>query len=149
MARYVMVAFKSNAEAERFIEAIQEGSFIFPQTKVDDNIVYGTVSDEVYVRAVYAKPTQFCECRPEPNYAKEFVRGVKWGWLVHTKCGKPKRNQWQSPRNLLDPVDLATRERIIFYKSYEPVQPIDAEPPLDGGSLSIVEEPAEFRKRSQ
>jgi len=99
MARYVVVAFMDNEDADKFVKAINEGDLVYPITQVQDSLVYGTIDKaKVFVRGLFAKPTKFCECA---NPGDKSVRGAKLGWWVHKDCGRPKANQWQHPKNLL------------------------------------------------
>lgn len=97
MARYVLVEFDDNAAAKRFVEKV--------------NGEYGAVDGDHMtrrVRAVWAKPTLFCECEGKQKSSFGFRVGEKSGWWVHSKCGRPtkfwaKGNHWFSSigRNLL------------------------------------------------
>ena len=97
MARYVLVQFDDNGEADAFVKALSiEGGVFF--MGADGHFRNSTV-EKVNVLGVFAKPSKFCECaKPGDN----LVRGAKLGWLVHRGCGKPLKNKWQHPRNLID-----------------------------------------------
>jgi hypothetical protein len=82
MARYVLVEFDNNGDAEGFVTTITDPS----------NTGF------VRIVGVYMKPTQFCKCS---NPGDKSLRGQKYGLMVHKDCGKPKVGVWQSPRNLL------------------------------------------------
>lgn len=85
MARFVVLYFPDNAVADDYVKMYTE--------KDDDAEL------EFEVMGVFGIPTQFCECPPERD--KKIARGEKMGWWVHRDCGKPVRDSWQSPKNLL------------------------------------------------
>jgi hypothetical protein len=82
MAKYVLVEFDRDEDADAFADTLQ--------------------GPDTTVRAIglYKKPTQFCEC---PNSGEKSAFGQKWGWFVHKDCGKPRKGVYQGPKNLLDP----------------------------------------------
>jgi hypothetical protein len=95
MARYVLLEFDDDNDAEAFAEMVKHGA------------------PEATMRAVgmYKKPTMFCEC---PNPGDKSVLGKKYNWWVHKDCGRPKAGHWQNPRNLLKPDErIATRQQMI------------------------------------
>jgi hypothetical protein len=99
MARYVLLAFDSNAEADAFIAAVdrntRERGQIFYTVPVagQDEMKIHTLPDTVDVRGLYMRPTQFCDCEASVMSAKDsaFTRGKKFGMWVHNKCGKPTK----------------------------------------------------------
>jgi len=95
MAKYVLLEFNNDEEADGFTGMI----------------VGASVTGSLTIKAVFKKPTQFCECVVKSDKS---VRGRKWGWWVHKECGRPKRGIWQHPRNLLDPIDLNPKERRLY-----------------------------------
>lgn len=106
MARFVMVQFDDNDEADNFVKSVGE------------NVVAGNPE----VKAVWAMPTMLCECHPPwllPNRKDKYqsycdpVRSKTYGWLVCPKCAKPHPYQVQHPKNLLDG-DKPTSERIWY-----------------------------------
>lgn len=109
MAKYVLVEFANNDEAEAFASTIADAG----------------EASSLTVRAIFQKPTQYCECPP----SDKSVRGKKYGWWVHKVCGKPKRGQWQHPRNLLDPQDLKPKERTIYLGVVEGGKPYAGQTP--------------------
>jgi hypothetical protein len=90
MPRYVLIEFESNEAAERFVVKTLE--------REQQGAAYKVIG-------FFAKPRGFCKCGPlsERLQAAECRRGSKYGWMVHTKCGRPRRQASHSPRNLLDP----------------------------------------------
>jgi len=84
------------------------------QTLIDDMLAYPdarllTPAQENDIAAIpvalFAVPTLFCECPERFGDSKmtgyRIARGAKLGWWVHDKCGKPRVDQWQSPRNMI------------------------------------------------
>ena len=84
MARYVLVAFDDNAQAEEFVNAltIKGGAFFLGK----DNRMKDVDITKTFVRGLWMKPTQLCECPPGPR--RNYVRGAKWGAYVCTICAK-------------------------------------------------------------
>jgi hypothetical protein len=107
MARYVVVEFDDNGEAQNFVDMI------------------GLNGATMRIAAMYMKPTQFCACT---DYSGKSRRGEKWGLYVHEKCGKPAMGVWQHPKNLINtdnPRPLAngkTLGRSLYWGSIEPRQ---------------------------
>lgn len=93
MARYVVMEFDDNAQAEAFVAKINSD----PTRKFR-------------VRWLFAQPRKFCECPAGATSrdGKAIVKGEKLGWWVHNECGRPITGNYQSPYNLLDP-DLAIK----------------------------------------
>lgn len=104
--KYVVLEFDSDDEADSFSEALNAVGYVLSASEKSSMW-------KVYprVKGIFRKPSQFCECA-KPG--EKSVRGAKWGWWIHRDCGKPKRGQWQHPRNLLDPIDLPARERAMY-----------------------------------
>lgn len=102
MAKYVLLEFDNDDEAEAFTSVLQ------------DDI------ETAVMRAVgvYKKPTIFCDCS---NPGDKSVLGAKWGWWVHKECGRPKKGNWQNPRNLLKP-DEPVKARKQMISLVEPRQ---------------------------
>lgn len=107
MAKYVLVQFSSDEDADGFIKTLDAG--------------HDTVPDQIRMKVVgaFKKPTLFCECTTPSERSK---RGAKWAWWLCTVCGKPKPNQFQQPRNLLEPEGTRTEHRQIFVNIKEPLQ---------------------------
>lgn len=106
MARYVLVEFDNDAEAERFVNKII-------QRCIDLGVAKKSATYRI--RGFFAKPTKFCECGPIPEsqVGMHITRGAKYGWVVHRSC-KRARPMAQSPRNLLDPEDTPAHMRDVF-----------------------------------
>lgn len=92
MARYVLIEFDDDAQANRLVEKLVE----------DEAAGRGR-------RAVglFFKPTRFCECELELSRInqrpiKNMVRGKKFGVMVHRDCRRPMPG-YQHPDNLLFP----------------------------------------------
>jgi hypothetical protein len=84
MARYVVLEFDDNDAAGAFLEVVK------------DPYLMDGFPDGVKVKAVFAKPTKFCDCPLPGNIAK----GAALGWFICSKCAKARRG-WQYPDNLL------------------------------------------------
>src|SRR2546423_1462288 len=85
MAKYVLVEFDDDAEADKLVEFIGDG-IVIPAPQEGGAWQYL----KPRIRAVFKKPTKFCDCSMGKN-AKSFTRGKKYGWWVHAACGKPTR----------------------------------------------------------
>lgn len=81
MAKYVLLAFDDDKEADKFIEQTQRAHGIY------DDEGGGHMSYACDVRGVYRKPTKFCDCKTTKH--RGFTRGKKYGWWVCSQCGKP------------------------------------------------------------
>jgi len=89
MAKYVVVEFDSDEDAEGFAGTLEwEGH-----------------TATIRVAGVFKKPTMFCECPPSNN--PKSVRGAKWGWWLHKDCGKPRKGNVHHPRNLILPKEAS------------------------------------------
>lgn len=116
MARYVVMSFKDNEEAERFVAAVARGAVFLgtPDGEGDDH--YGPLSEGALARAMYMQPTQFCSCGTPAKGDAGFTRGTKYGLWVHSACGKPTKlwaqgDRWYTSlgKNLL-PIDAQRPE---------------------------------------
>jgi hypothetical protein len=121
VARYVLLEFDDNDGAEGFVAAAAQRGGIFFGAAGTEPMTYGYADHtKMRVRAVFAKPTSFCDC---PNPGDRSAKGKKLGWWVHAGCGKPKRGQWQHPNNLLDPPDGLAATRQVYLGIVEPALP--------------------------
>lgn len=121
MARYVLIEFDDNNDAETFVKAVEEVQGILVTTqhpKIPDQ--YGVVkpSHDYRIRGLYAKPTRFCEC--SDVLFNERRKGAKLGWYVHPTCGRPVRGSWQWPRNLLLPQETLPADTPLYVATIEP-----------------------------
>jgi hypothetical protein len=98
MAKYVVLAFDNDEDADSFSGTILHGG---PSA-------VGTIQ----IAGIFKKPTLFCEC---PGVSDKSVRGAKWGWWLHKDCGKPKRGNPQHPRNLIAPADMSPAQIMRQY----------------------------------
>jgi hypothetical protein len=112
MAKYVLLVFDDDNEADKFVKATQE--HVVTRYNYDSD---QTVECNFELRAVYKKPTKFCECTGDMR-KRAFTRGTKYGWWVCNKCGKPtpawaRGDHWflALGRNLLPVDDGATEYR--------------------------------------
>jgi hypothetical protein len=141
MARYILVVIEDNVEADLFVKSLENRTVIFERSRLtneerDVEVSYAHLQGAT-VRAVWMKPTKFCECAKPGNRS---VRGEKYGLYVHLDCKRPKRGAWQHPRNLhssvpsaaamsehlhaAEPANLKPGERDIYLGVLEP-QPAD------------------------
>lgn len=98
MACYVLLEFDDNTKAKNFIVKV--------------NGEYAAIDMPARgfrVRALWGKPTKFCECTGGRKGMFPYRRAEKSGWWVHSECGRPNvawgknHNHWFSAlgRNLL------------------------------------------------
>lgn len=128
MARYILLEFDDNGDADDFVASIQRGGAFYgapAKEDMDDGTQVVRVGDIVYkdvdpnkirTKALFAKPTNFCQCQPRPE---NHVKGAKLGWYVCRKCAKAVAGVFQYPRNLLDPPDMPTRARELHLGVWE------------------------------
>lgn len=112
MAKYVLVAFDNDEDADAFAEMVP---------KSGGPLDHDNSGTRMFVRGIFKKPTQYCKCNPQSDKS---VRGAKWGWWVCAKCAKPKQKHWQSPRNLLDKEGMKSREANLVLTVVEPSTPV-------------------------
>lgn len=113
MARYVLLAFDDNEKADEFVEACQETGIVGANAYEMGTLTHFAPE----VRAVYQMPTKFCDCTVGKG-GRGFTRGKKYGWWVHSTCGKPTRawargEHWFTAlgRNLLERTPQAPEYR--------------------------------------
>lgn len=101
MARYVLLEFADNAEADAFV------------LKQMDKTLKGATRRVV---GYFFRPTKFCECGPIPQtkLKTEVTLGARFGVRVHRTCRRPRREVGCAPRNLLDPADSPIKMRTAF-----------------------------------
>lgn len=89
MARYVLLSFEDNAEAEKFVEeGIGIGRVLESMT--------GDLKMRFKILAMFAQPTQFCGgaaagCT-QTGRVRAYSRGKKYGWWVCVGCMKPAKH---------------------------------------------------------
>jgi hypothetical protein len=87
MARYVVISFDDNDEADSFVKHNMLG--------------HGST-----IEAVFAKPTVFCDSNKScfvklgARKSHSFTRGKKYGWWVCSTCKKPNHRN-SSPEKLM------------------------------------------------
>lgn len=139
MARYVILRFEDNGQAEAFIKSVQQNDVFFSHKNEDGTGSYGYI-DKVRPVGLFAGPTLYCEC---PPHSETDARSQKYGWWVHRKCSKPRRGNWQHPHNLLDPeASLRPGQRSMYLGVIEPndqPRPDGAFPAPGNVTLSVVE----------
>jgi len=78
VARYLLLQFDDDEAADAVVATIQSGGGV---------AIGHDVQGDCIVRAVFKKPTKFCECT---NLKKRgFTRGQKYGWWVCDQCKRP------------------------------------------------------------
>jgi len=106
MARYVVIEFARNADAEAFIDEINRDTEIGLLRRV---------------AGVFVKPTKYCQCPDwqrinygDKNEKHGVERGAKFGWWVCTYCNRPRRGGHQLENQLkaseLYPELLSTKD---------------------------------------
>lgn len=85
MARYVLLQFDNNEDAEQFVEGVKKDAEEF-----GDQAVMAAVG-------LFAKPTNFCDHEPVKGGG---ARGKTFGWYVGRCCNRARRGR-QFMRNLL------------------------------------------------
>lgn len=114
MARYVVVEFNDNQDAERFIQTLNENN-------ADERKNRRPFSRRVV--GVFIKPGKTCGCTDahRSNYGdKNFgfaniARGEKFGWWVCTRCNRPRKAGHQ----LVNQVKLSGLYEGVVYEDYE------------------------------
>lgn len=89
MARYIVVEFVDNADAEEFVQRINQENAEFRSMRV---------AFRRRVVGIFVKPGKTCECsdRHRANYGDKnwqqasIARGAKFGWWVCTRCNRPR-----------------------------------------------------------
>lgn len=93
MAVYVVLGFDDEREAKRFVHTSLYGTVAgIPRDNAhDDPEDY----PDAKVYGVYKKPTKYCDTsdghRGGGKLAAAWTRGIKYGWWVCSKCGKPSQ----------------------------------------------------------
>lgn len=125
MARYILIEVDDNEAAGDLVAAIERGEsnlFFYkqqvPLNNGDDAYVVVPLTS-ARVRALFGRPTNFCECKP----IGEVVVGKKFGWQVCTKCGKAVSGLCHIPRNLLAPPEQTPAQRPLYLGIWEPAKP--------------------------
>jgi hypothetical protein len=77
LAKYLVLSFEDDADADEAIRLIQQAGCI-PNSGSEPACT---------VLAVYKKPTKFCKCTSIKK--RGWTRGKKYGWWVCDQCKKP------------------------------------------------------------
>jgi hypothetical protein len=109
MARYVVLSFENDSEANQFVDSIEDGGRVQVQPAGTFGGVDTLEFNEAKLVALTMKPTLFCECKMQGKTLYGWSKGKKWGLWIHAKCGKPSL-RWGSSykaiigsaKNLLD-----------------------------------------------
>lgn len=136
MARFVMLRFEDNKEADAFVKSAQDKT-VFHGVVAEpsrDDVANGFSESFKYVTtaaeavALWADPTKLCACHPPwklPNHKEpsaglqcNAVRSANYGWLVCGQCSKPHPHQFQHPKNLLVPDETPqTRDYCLGFRA--------------------------------
>jgi hypothetical protein len=116
MARYVLLRFDDDDQADHFVEAIKQNDVFFSHKNPDGTGNYGYITG-VQPVGVFQSPTKFCDCE---NKLAPSVRSKKYGWWVHPHCRKPKAGISQQPKNLLYPDGYRVHKQEVFLNMIEP-----------------------------
>lgn len=113
MARYIVVEFTDNADAEAFVERINWNNQ--ENRKLGESFTRRIVG-------IFVKPGRTCECsgRHKGNFgAKDWpfgiARGAKFGWWVCTNCSKPREGGHQ----LVNQLNLSDTYEGVIFNDYE------------------------------
>lgn len=99
MARLVIIEFEDNAEAQRLVDKLTRDALDSKGRRPAGLIPI---------------PRQFCDCSGDTKSA----RTTKFGWWICLECKKAKRG-WQSPVNLLRPIDHPNEQSMsVSFYSY-------------------------------
>ena len=103
MARYVVLSFEDNDDAEHLIQQYKDHPTIHPV-------------------GMFARPTNFCEELEHWDYPTRSKRGVKFGWWICPQCHKA-RKLFQQGHNMLDPekMPLGSIDRPLYLLTKEPL----------------------------
>jgi hypothetical protein len=103
MAKYVLLSFDNDGDADNFVDQFQQGRVMIPVPHRKLEGQYSVVSNgslegqadidgkhhHNFVRGVYKKPTIFHDSSCKAGKNTGFTRGKKYGWMVCAACGKP------------------------------------------------------------
>jgi hypothetical protein len=91
MARYVVMEFEDNADAEAFVKSVQSDAGIYmttPHPTVPDSHTVIRPSHNYNVVGLYMRPTSYCTCDISKKNQGGFTQGLKFGIYVHAACAK-------------------------------------------------------------
>jgi hypothetical protein len=87
MARYVLLAFDKDSDADAFVEMVSVLHAEGKEFLVTDDPIHEGRSFRGFIRGMWQKPTIFCQCSQIKG--RGWTRGKKRGWWVCTKCARP------------------------------------------------------------
>lgn len=88
MAKYVLIAFDNDNEADQFVAAFGVRGSVFYQDL--EGHFQNVEPDKDFVRGLWKKPTLMCECPSGPK--RNYVRSKQRGWYICTDCKKTHRD---------------------------------------------------------
>lgn len=114
MARYVVLEFTDNDDAEEFIEKVNTENEFFRKERL---------SFRRRVVGIFVKPGKTCGCpdASRANYGDKnwqpatINRGEKFGWWVCSRCNRPRKAGHQ----LVNQVKPSETYQGIVYEDYE------------------------------
>lgn len=141
MARYIVVEFSDNAEADAFIAQLNEECS--RRRKEGNPFIRRVVG-------IFVKPGKTCECsdRHRANYGDknwlpaDILRGEKFGWWVCTRCNRPRAAGHQL-NNQIKPSD--TYEGTVFNDYEFGVTSLD----VSGFHTKQIDRPKKLRRKKK
>lgn len=141
MARYVVVEFVDNDEAQRFVDKVD--------ARGDSYCVDGLLPPTRVV-GIFVKPGKTCECTDgyRANYgdknwnAAEIERGGKFGWWICTRCNRPRKAGHQL-KNQVKPSE--TYEGVSFQGYEFGVTDLC----ISGFALEQIDRPKKLRRKKR
>lgn len=114
MARYVVVEFPDNKEADWFVEQVNQEC---AKRRKEGNPLLSRIA------GVFVKPGRTCVCsdRASANYGDkqnfnaDIQRGAKFGWWVCSRCNRPRAAGHQ----LVNQVSMSDLHEGVIYADYE------------------------------
>lgn len=92
MARYVILEFEDNEDANNFVASVKDNGGVFMNVKhptLEGHFSTVRPSHDYNVVGLYMRPLKACECQLNRKMAGGFTEGLKFGIWVHPGCGKP------------------------------------------------------------
>lgn len=104
MAKYVLLEFDNDNEADEFTKLAEYGEY-----HID-----WPVLKKLKVVGEFQKPTQFCQCTQEQKAGKVGTTGQRFGWFVCGNCKRPTKGGNQRIYNLLENDGRPSWKRELF-----------------------------------
>ena len=141
MARYVVLEFVDNAEADYFVTKVMQECAV---RRKEGNLFKRRIA------GIFVKPGRTCECTDrhranhgdKNNHGASIARGEKFGWWVCTRCNRPRAAGHQL-NNQLDMSD--THEGMVFNDYEFCVTNID----VTGIHTKQIKRPKKLRRKKE